>query len=174
MSEQYFASDPAAAHRPGTVHVILPDLHLELVRMLKAQFGVDDPKELGINLRNINALTELGRAQAGVDACLSVAPQAIAAERAGDLVTVLRNDGKTGPAYQGPEGRGAGKTIASFAKTPFAPEAYYPHRIWLVARLPRQGPTKSSRWVLPTGRARRKRSGNGSTTFCGGDAAGRG
>jgi hypothetical protein len=25
-------------------------------------------------------------------------------------------------------------TIASFAKTPFAPEAYYPHRIWLVAR----------------------------------------
>jgi hypothetical protein len=47
---------------------------------------------------------------------------------------VLRNDGKTGAAYQGPEGKGAGKTIASFAKTPFAPEAYYPHRIWLVVR----------------------------------------
>ena len=36
--------------------------------------------------------------------------------------------------YQGPEGKGAGHTIASFAKTPFAPEAYYPHRIWLVVR----------------------------------------
>jgi hypothetical protein len=114
--------------------IVGSDLHLVLVRMLKAQFGVDDPKELGINLRNINALTELVRAQPGVDACLSLIPQAIVAERAGDLVTVLRNDGRTGAAYQGPEGNGAGKTIASFAKTPFAPEAYYPHRIWLVAR----------------------------------------
>jgi len=34
----------------------------------------------------------------------------------------------------GPEGKGAGHKIASFAKTPFAPEAYYPHRIWWVAR----------------------------------------
>jgi ABC-type nitrate/sulfonate/bicarbonate transport system substrate-binding protein len=114
--------------------IVGSDLHLVLVRMLKAQFGVDDPKELGINLRNINALTEITRAQQGVDANVSLIPQAIAAERAGDLVTVLRNDGKTGPAYQGPEGKGAGHTIASFAKTPFAPEAYYPHRIWLVAR----------------------------------------
>ena len=114
--------------------IVGSDLHLVLVRMLKAQFGVDDPKDVGINMRNINALTELTRAQSGVDACVSLIPQAIAAERANDLVTVLRNDGKTGPAYQGPEGKGAGLTIASFAKTPFAPEAYYPHRIWLVAR----------------------------------------
>jgi ABC-type nitrate/sulfonate/bicarbonate transport system substrate-binding protein len=114
--------------------IVGSDLHLVLVRMLKAHFGVDDPKDLGISLRNMNALTEIARAQAGVDANLSLIPQAIAAERAGDLVTVLRNDGKTGPAYQGPEGKGAGHTIASFAKTPFAPEAYYPHRIWLVVR----------------------------------------
>ena len=114
--------------------IVGSDLHLVLVRMLKAQFGVDDPKDVGINMRNINALTELTRAQSGVDACVSLIPQAIAAERANDLVTVLRNDGKTGPAYQGPEGKGAGLTIVSFAKTPFAPEAYYPHRIWLVAR----------------------------------------
>ncbi len=30
MSEQYFATEPSAAHRPGSVHVILPDLHLNL------------------------------------------------------------------------------------------------------------------------------------------------
>ena len=30
MSQQYFAEQPAAARRPGTVHVVLPDLHLEL------------------------------------------------------------------------------------------------------------------------------------------------
>ena len=30
MSSQYFAEQPAAAHRPGTVHVVLPDTHLAL------------------------------------------------------------------------------------------------------------------------------------------------
>ena len=30
MSEQYFTAEPAAAHRRGSVHVILPSLHLEL------------------------------------------------------------------------------------------------------------------------------------------------
>jgi 16S rRNA (guanine1207-N2)-methyltransferase len=28
--QHYFSPRPAAAHRPGTVHVVLPDLHLEL------------------------------------------------------------------------------------------------------------------------------------------------
>src|ERR1700730_15651049 len=30
MSQQYFAEQPEAAHRPGRVHVLLPGLHLEL------------------------------------------------------------------------------------------------------------------------------------------------
>ena len=30
VSEHYFAGEPAAAHRPGTVHLLLGDLHLEL------------------------------------------------------------------------------------------------------------------------------------------------
>ena len=42
MSEQYFASQPAAAHRPGTVHVILPGLHLEL----GTDSGVFSPRRL--------------------------------------------------------------------------------------------------------------------------------
>ena len=50
--------------------IVGSDLHLVLVRMLKAQFGIDDPKELGITVRNINAITELGRAQPGIDAVL--------------------------------------------------------------------------------------------------------
>ena len=48
--------------------------------------------------------------------------------------TSLLNDGTTGPAYDGPEGKGAGHKVTSFAKTPFHAEAYYPHRIWWVAR----------------------------------------
>ena len=30
MGQPYFSQHPAAAHRPGTVHVVQPDLHLEL------------------------------------------------------------------------------------------------------------------------------------------------
>ncbi len=30
MPEHYFTQDSAAAHRPGTVHVVLPDVHLRL------------------------------------------------------------------------------------------------------------------------------------------------
>jgi 16S rRNA (guanine1207-N2)-methyltransferase len=30
VSSQYFAEQPTAPHRPGTVHVVLPDLHLAL------------------------------------------------------------------------------------------------------------------------------------------------
>jgi ABC-type nitrate/sulfonate/bicarbonate transport system substrate-binding protein len=114
--------------------IVGSDLHLVVVRMLQAHFGVVDPKEVGINVRNINALAELGRAPSGVDAVVSLEPLAGAAVKAGDLVTLLRNDGSTGPAYDGPEGKGAGLTVASFSRTAFAPEAYYPHRIWWVVR----------------------------------------
>jgi ABC-type nitrate/sulfonate/bicarbonate transport system substrate-binding protein len=114
--------------------IVGSDLHLTLARMVKAHMGVDDPKDVGITVRNINALTELSRAQPGIDACVSLPPTCDVAEKAGALVTVLNNDGTTGPAYRGPEGNGAGKTIASFAKTPFAPEAFYPQRVWIAVR----------------------------------------
>ena len=42
MSTQYFAERPESAHRPGTVHVVLPDLHLELA----TDAGVFSPARL--------------------------------------------------------------------------------------------------------------------------------
>ena len=42
MSSQYFAEQPAAAHRPGTVHVVLPDTHLTLA----TDSGVFSPERL--------------------------------------------------------------------------------------------------------------------------------
>jgi 16S rRNA (guanine1207-N2)-methyltransferase len=39
---QYFATQPAAAHREGSVHVILPDVHLELA----TDSGVFSPRRL--------------------------------------------------------------------------------------------------------------------------------
>ncbi|HTS22782.1 MAG TPA: hypothetical protein VMN79_13340 [Casimicrobiaceae bacterium] len=114
--------------------IVGSDLHLVLNLMLQAQFGTDDPKALDITVKNIQAFAELTRAQPGIDAVLSVEPAAQGAVNSGQLVNLLRNDGTTGPAYDGPEGKGEGHRIASFAKTPFAPEAYYPHRIWWVTR----------------------------------------
>ena len=114
--------------------IVGSDLHLVLNLMLQAQFGTDDPKALDITVKNIQAFAELTRTQPGIDAVLSVEPAAQGAVNSGQLVNLLRNDGTTGPAYDGPEGKGEGHRIASFAKTPFAPEAYYPHRIWWVAR----------------------------------------
>jgi ABC-type nitrate/sulfonate/bicarbonate transport system substrate-binding protein len=114
--------------------IVGSDLHLVLNLMLQAHFGTDDPKVLNITVKNIQAFAELTRAQPGIDAVLSVEPAAQGAVNSGQLVNLLRNDGTTGPAYDGPEGKGEGHKIASFAKTPFAPEAYYPHRIWWVAR----------------------------------------
>ena len=123
------------ALRGRTVLTIVgSDIHLTFARMLEANFGVTDPKDLNINLRGINALTELSRPQTGIDAIVTMEPISGAAERAGDLVTLIRNDGTTGPAYDGPEGKGAGHKVATFSKTPFAPEAYYPHRVWWVVR----------------------------------------
>jgi 16S rRNA (guanine1207-N2)-methyltransferase len=42
VSSQYFAEQPAAAHRPGTVHVVLPDTHLKLA----TDSGVFSPERL--------------------------------------------------------------------------------------------------------------------------------
>jgi ABC-type nitrate/sulfonate/bicarbonate transport system substrate-binding protein len=114
--------------------IVGSDLHLVLNLMLRAHFGTDDAKELGITVKNIQAFAELSRWQPGIDAVLNVEPVGAGAVSSGQAVNLLLNDGKTGPAYEGPEGKGAGLTIASFAKTPFHEEAYYPHRIWWVAR----------------------------------------
>ncbi len=40
--EQYFTSRPGSAHRPGTVHILLPGLHLEL----RTDAGVFSPRRL--------------------------------------------------------------------------------------------------------------------------------
>ncbi len=42
MGQQYFAERPAAGRRPGSVHVVLPDLHLEL----ETDSGVFSPSRL--------------------------------------------------------------------------------------------------------------------------------
>jgi 16S rRNA (guanine1207-N2)-methyltransferase len=47
VSQHYFTENPAAAHRPGTVHVVLPDLHFELA----TDAGVFSPTRLDLGTR---------------------------------------------------------------------------------------------------------------------------
>ena len=47
MSQQYFAERPAARPRPGTVHLVTPDLHLEL----ETDSGVFSPTRLDAGTR---------------------------------------------------------------------------------------------------------------------------
>jgi len=52
VSEQYFTSEPSAAHRRGSVHVLLPDLHLELA----TDSGVFSPRRLDPGTRLLSAM----------------------------------------------------------------------------------------------------------------------
>ena len=108
------------------------DLHLCLLMILNAHFGTNDTQALGIKVVNVQAYTEFGQPRPGVDAVLSVDPWGDDAATKGTMKILMGNNGLTGAAYDGPEGKGAGHVIASFSKSPFYPEAYYPHRNWWV------------------------------------------
>ncbi len=45
--EHYFSARPGTAHRPGRVHVLLPDVHLEL----ETDSGVFSPSRLDAGTR---------------------------------------------------------------------------------------------------------------------------
>jgi ABC-type nitrate/sulfonate/bicarbonate transport system substrate-binding protein len=110
------------------------DLHLTFINMLRAYFGNENVKELGITVKNVTAVTELYAQQAGIDAYVGVDPGSYGAQERKVLSTLLHNNGTTGPAWDGRDGKGAGITPGFFKKSQYAPEAFYPHRIWWVVR----------------------------------------
>jgi hypothetical protein len=110
------------------------DVHVMLLIMLRSRFGTDDLRQLGITLRGINAVTELWIQQPGVDVTIGFPPGSLDAEYAGQFRTLIYNNGRTGPAYDGPEGRGEGHQLSWFRNSPFYPEAFFPPRIWWAVR----------------------------------------
>ncbi|MHA3979199.1 ABC transporter substrate-binding protein [Halovulum sp. GXIMD14794] len=114
--------------------IVGSDLHLQWVNMLKAYFGTSDAAELDITMRNITAVTELFEAQDNIDAVVGLNPGSFGAEERGVLETLITNYGTTGKHYDGPEGSGAGHVLDWFSQAQFAPEAFYPHRIWWAVR----------------------------------------
>lgn len=114
--------------------IVGSDLHLQWVNMIKAYFGTEDTKELGITMKNITAVTELFERQEGIDVTVGLNPGSFGAQERGVLETLITNYGTTGLHYDGPAGKGAGHTLPWFSKAQYAPEAFYPHRIWWVVR----------------------------------------
>ncbi|UWR13435.1 ABC transporter substrate-binding protein [Sulfitobacter mediterraneus] len=114
--------------------IVGSDLHLQWANMLKAHFGTSDAAEVGITMRNITAVTELWEVHDGIDAVVGLNPGSFGAEERGVLSTLMTNYGTTGKHYDGPEGQGAGHTLDWFKNAAFAPEAFYPHRIWWAVR----------------------------------------
>ncbi|WP_421907519.1 ABC transporter substrate-binding protein [Mameliella sp.] len=114
--------------------IVGSDLHLQWVNMLKAHFGTSDASEVDIKMKNITAVTELREAQPGIDAVVGLNPGSFGAEERGVLETLITNYGTTGKHYDGPEGSGAGHRLDWFSNAQFAPEAFYPHRIWWAVR----------------------------------------
>jgi len=52
--EHYFSARPGTAHRPGRVHVLLPDVHLEL----ETDSGVFSPSRLDAGTRLLQSAYE--------------------------------------------------------------------------------------------------------------------
>ncbi len=114
--------------------IVGSDLHLEWVNMVKAYFGTENTDELGIKMKNITAVTELFERQDGVDVTVGLNPGSFGAQERGVLETLITNYGTTGKHYDGPDGKGEGHKLSWFSKARYAPEAFYPHRIWWVVR----------------------------------------
>jgi ABC-type nitrate/sulfonate/bicarbonate transport system substrate-binding protein len=110
------------------------DPHFFLAMVLKAQFGTADPTKLGITMVNVPSFTMLATMPKGLDAVTLITPSYLLGVQQGVLEGLVDNFGRTGPAYDGPLGKGAGHSLPSFKKSQFYPEGYYLHRTMWVGR----------------------------------------
>jgi ABC-type nitrate/sulfonate/bicarbonate transport system substrate-binding protein len=80
------------------------------------------PKELGI--KTVEQALPVAAMPPGMDAMVTYVPGWLTVEQAGNLEVLVDSFGKTGEAYEGPLGSGAGHTVPSVSDSPLAPEGY--------------------------------------------------
>lgn len=111
------------------------DPHLAFIGMLKQELGVADPAEAGINLVNLPTQAISATVPKGVDATIVGYPSVLKQQETDDsVVGVLNSHGYTEPGYLGDAGDGEGVQLPSADESPFAPEGFYGHRSFWVAR----------------------------------------
>jgi ABC-type nitrate/sulfonate/bicarbonate transport system substrate-binding protein len=115
--------------------IVGTDLYNVLAEMLFAQFGTADPTAAGVQIANIASVPQLATVPQGVDATIVTIPSFLQAQTLGlNVVGVVNSYGLSEDYYDGPEGKGAGLTIATASNSPFWPDGFYGHRAIFVAR----------------------------------------
>lgn len=110
------------------------DPHFFLAMLLKAHFGNADPVAQGITMVQSPSFTMLASMPKGLDAVTLITPSFLLGQERQTLDGLVDNFGRTGTAYQGPLGKGAGHPVPSVKKSDFYPEGYYLHRTMWVGR----------------------------------------
>lgn len=111
------------------------DLYNVLAEFLFVQFGTADPAKAGVQIANIGSVPQLATVPTGVDASIVTIPSFLQAQALGLPVRAIANSyGTTEAGYEGPEGKGAGLTLATAKNSPFWPDGVYSHRAVFVAR----------------------------------------
>lgn len=111
------------------------DPHLAFIGMLEQELGLSDPAEVGIELVNLPTQAVGATVPKGVDATIVGYPAVLKQQEVDDdVVGVLNSHGYTEDGYVGPSGEGGGIELPSLQGSTFAPEGFYGHRSFWMAR----------------------------------------
>jgi len=111
------------------------DPQLAFLGMLKQELQGATPESLAIKVQNLPTQAIAATVPQGVDATVVIYPALLKQqEKDTSVVGVLNSHGETEAAYQGSAGQGAGHELTSAQSSAFAPEGFYGHRSFWVAR----------------------------------------
>jgi ABC-type nitrate/sulfonate/bicarbonate transport system substrate-binding protein len=103
--------------------------------MLQHELGATDPAKAHIKLVNLPTQAVAAKVPKGVDATVVGYPAVLKQMETDDsIVGVINSHGVTEAGYVGDAGKGAGIELPSAKESVFAPEGFYGHRSFWVAR----------------------------------------
>lgn len=134
------------------------DPHFFLSTVLRAYFGDPNPAAHKIQMIQVPSFAQAATMPEGIDAVSIITPAYLKGVADGRLVKLVDNYGMTGPAYEGPEGKGAGIQLPQFKKSNFYPESFYLHRtIWMTRnKFAKEEPQSVEAFVVAHERALKK------------------
>jgi ABC-type nitrate/sulfonate/bicarbonate transport system substrate-binding protein len=134
------------------------DPHFFLMTVLDAFYGNPDPAAQNISMVQVPSFAQAATMPEGLDAVSIITPAYLKGVADKRLVKLLDNYGMTGPAYDGPEGKGEGIQLPQFKKSKVYPESFYLHRtIWMTrSKFAQENPQSVEAFVLAHERALQK------------------
>ncbi len=148
--------DDLSGKKVGTL--LGADPHFFLSTVLDAYYGNPDAAARKISMVQVPSFAQAATMPEGIDAVSLITPAYLKGVADGRLVKLVDNYGVTGPAYEGPEGKGEGIKLPQFKKSKFYPESFYLHRtIWMTrTKFAQESPQSVEAFVLAHERALQK------------------